>query len=234
VIQHNWSQLTRLHRRPALWLAWAAAILYSSWPLGYVLNPVVGRHDLASQLEARHEPFNWVFIGMDIATGLAITIVGMWQMNAGGKRALLKWCALSYVAFGALVALAAAMPLNCNPETRGACGPLLRNPVLLVHGLSSILSVLFLLFSTIALGASVYQRRGRGPAYRLFVATLAGWLAFGIGYFVEVLAHNSSNLLQYYFITVCSVSIVLVIGAIEYLHLLDERRQLTESPAEVL
>lgn len=210
----------QLHSRPAMWLAWAAAILYCSWPLGYVLNPAVGRHDLASQLEALHQPFNWLFITMDVLTGVVIAIAGTWQIKSHGNQSLFKWCALSYVAFGLLNALAAVMPLNCNPETH-SCGPLLHNPTLLVHGIASILSVVLLLVSLLGLGLAIYRQRDNSLLRWPFAITLAAWAAFGCGYFVEVLMHSSSNALQYYFITVCSLSLVLVVGAIEYLHLLE-------------
>lgn len=46
-----------------------AGLLYSSWPLGYWLNPQAD-HGLASNLEALHQPYNWLFILIDISSGV--------------------------------------------------------------------------------------------------------------------------------------------------------------------
>lgn len=156
---------------------------------------------------------------MDVLTGLVVTIVGIWQINNHRHHTLIKWCAALYIAFGVLVALAAVMPLNCDPENH-SCGPLLHNPILIVHGLSSILSVVFLFLSMVlAIGVSTYRKNSAHLRRWLFGLAVLAWAAFVIGYFVEVVVHVSNNVLQYYFITVCSISIVLVVGAIEYLHL---------------
>jgi hypothetical protein len=40
----------------------------------------------------------------------------------------------------------------------------------------------------------------------------------GIGSLLEAPLHLAANLVQYYFITVCSLSVVLIIGTIEYLY----------------
>ena len=61
-------------------LAWSYTVdgagwcFYASWPLGYWLNPVANR-GLASNLEAAHQPYNWVFIAFDIVSGLLICVV---------------------------------------------------------------------------------------------------------------------------------------------------------------
>jgi Kef-type K+ transport system membrane component KefB len=210
----------QLHRRPAMLLAWVAAILYSSWPLGFVLNPFVGHHDLASQLEAPHQPYNWVFILMDVMTGLLVTVVAIMQTNRPNARKYIKWCVLGYFAFGFLVALAALTPLNCNP-TADTCGPVLRNPQLIIHGGASILSVAFLFISTIALSASAFYENLKAARWALTVVLMA-WIVFGFGALLELHWHITSNGLQEFFITVCSISIVLVVGVIEYLHILEK------------
>lgn len=212
----------QLHRQPAVWLAWLAAILYSSWPLGYVLNPFVGRHDLASQLEAPHQPFNWVFIAMDVLTGMTVTIIAIMQINRRSSRLLIRWCVLGYAAFGLLVAMAALTPLNCDP-TAHTCGPVLRNPALLIHGGASILSVVFLFLSTLALSASAYRKKLK-TARAIFIAMLVAWTIFGFGSLLELRWHITGNTLQYYFITVCSFSIVLVVAAIEHFSFIETKQ----------
>jgi Protein of unknown function (DUF998) len=218
----------QLHRRPVIWLAGTAALLYSSWPLGYILNPFVGRHDLASQLEALHEPYAWVFISMDVLTGVAILLAGLRQIKIHRRQLLLRWCIISYVVFGLLNAVAALSPLNCDPEAHD-CGPLLHNPLLIIHGLTSILSPGFLCIGMLALIVSIYRRRMSRLIVWIFVPILLAWLLSGLGAAIEFRMHVDSNLLQYYFISVCSLSIALLIGTIEYLQFID-RAHATEQP----
>ncbi len=212
----------RLHRRPSVWSAWAAAILYCSWPLGFVLNPFVSRHDLASQLEALHEPYAWVFIGMDVLTGVAVLLAGTWQIRGRHRNhLLLRLCVWSYIAFGLLNAVAALAPLNCDPE-RHDCGPLLHNPLLMIHGVASILSPAFLGLGMLSLGALVYRRRSSRLISWIFAGMLLAWLGSGAGAAIDLDLHIASNLLQYYFITVCSFSIVLIVFTIEHFHFAEQ------------
>ncbi len=210
----------QLYRRPSLWLALAGAVLYCSWPLAYILNPVLERYALASQLEAPHQPFNWVFIGMDVLTGVVLVAAGALQLRRQHHHPVAYWIAWGYVVFGATAALAAIVPLDCDPEV-GTCGPLLRDPFVLVHGAASIISVLALLASLVLLAWLAY-RSGVSPRGRqVILVTLVLWLLFGIGSLVELALHITGNLMQDYFITLCSLSVVVVIGAVEYLHIVD-------------
>lgn len=214
----------QLHRRPALWLAWAAAVLYSSWPLGYLLNPSVGKHDLASQLEALHQPYAWVFISMDILTGVAVGVAGALQLRGHAKRDWLPWCTLNYVLFGFFNAVAAISPLNCNPEAN-ACGPVFRDPILILHVAASILSLVFLGLGIISSAVVLYREHMGRLGGWLFGGIAAAWTISGIGTVIEFFMHITGNTLQYYFITVCSLSVVLVIGTVEHLHLTGRRKQ---------
>jgi len=119
----------------------------------------------------------------------------------------------SYMLFGALVAVAALLPLSCDP-TLGQCGPLMRAPRVIIHGASSIVSVNMLLMSVLLLTRMVYEGRRQKIVQGIFGLMLGGWLVFGIGSLLEMAHHIHSNFLQYYFITVCSLSIILVVGAV--------------------
>lgn len=213
--------VTQLHRRPVLWLAWVAAILYSSWPLGFVLNPAVGQHDLASQLEAMHEPYDWVFIGMDVLSALAITAAGLWQIRTRGERFWLKWSAISFIGFGFLVAVAALAPLNCNPEAH-TCGPLLHNPLLIIHGAASLLSPAILCAGLLSLCIAVYQHRRSTWSQWVLGGMLLTWIIFGIWGLYIMRLHMVNNFMQYGFITVCSLTMVLLVATIEHFGLIEE------------
>src|SRR5438309_11824533 len=97
----------RLRRSPAIWLGGIAALLYSSWPLSYILNPAVGRHELASQLEAPHQPYAWLFILLDVFSGVLIAVVALLQLRMRRYSRLALGAVIFYVLFGVLVAGAA-------------------------------------------------------------------------------------------------------------------------------
>jgi hypothetical protein len=205
-----------IYRRPAFWLSLAAAILYSSWPLGFVFNPGVAHHLLASELEAPHEPFNWVFVSMDVLTGVTVSIIGILQLKAHKRGALLNTSIYGYIAFGVLVALAAVSPLNCNPGTK-SCGPLIDDPIVIIHGFASIVSVILLLVSIVVLTPLIKQYIRVSKMVRiLFVAMVGCWILFGIGSLLELALNIRGNTLQYYFITVCSISIIFIVSVIEH------------------
>ncbi len=195
-----------------------AALVYSSWPLGFILNPVVSRHALASELEAPHQPYDWVFVALDVLTGVLILGVGLLQIKISNITRDLQIGVACYIAFGCLVATAALMPLHCDPQVIGSCGPLIHNPLVLLHGICSILSVVMLLVAVMLIVKALYDAHAP-RLVRAFFAGIAGcWVVFGIGSLMELtLRIHNNNLLQYFFITVCSVSIVLIVVAIEYL-----------------
>lgn len=207
-----------------------AAVFYCSWPLGYLLNPVVTQHQLASELEQTNQPYFWVFVGGDVLTGVAALIAGALQLRLRMRPGPATWAVWGYIWFGALVAMAALTPLNCNPQT-ASCGPLIHHPFVILHGFGSIVSVLLLLGSVIAVGLEAYKDH-LARTVRAFVIILALWAVFGIGSLLDMSYHFSfnGNLLQYFFITLCSVSIIAVITVAEQLSLphrgiLTEKRQ---------
>lgn len=206
------------HISPASWFAIIAAFMYCSWPLAFFLNPSVGKHDLASQLEAPHQPYNWVFIAMDVLTGCALIIAGFLQYRANRhqpnrRSSIAVW---NYIAFGSMVAIAALVPLTCDPE-QDACGSIWRNPHIIIHGFCSIASVICLLVGLIVIAHGHYMQRASRRHLVLLSSVLVLWLLFGIGSLVEMALHISGNLLQYFFITVCSISVIVLVYYVERL-----------------
>lgn len=190
-----------------------AAILYSSWPLGYWLDPVVARGALASELGAIHHPYNWLFIATDCLTGLVLVAIGFWQLRKA-PVGLTRLAVYSYMIFGFLVALAALTPLACN-STSQLCGPLVHNYRALVHGFASIASVSFLLIGLLGVVRTALKNGARRFVRYSLLVLLAAWLAFAVASLSEIIIHIHGNTLQYFFITVCSLSIVAIIAAIE-------------------
>ncbi len=198
------------------WLGCLGALLYSSWPLGYALNPQVSHNELASMLEAPHQPFNWVFMGSDVLTGIVISVVAYLQLSKIKTRNLAKYGIFFYWLFAALVALAALSKINCDPALQ-QCGSLIRHPIIIVHGFASISSVVALLACMLLLTKAVYAQQVSGLIRLAHQVVLLAWLFFGVASLIELVFHIRNNALQHYFITICGLSIVSCIFIIEYL-----------------
>lgn len=205
-------------RQPVFWLGCLAAILYSSWPLAFILDPRVGRHELASMLEAPHAPYNWVFIAADVLTGITVTIMAVTQLPKWRISRIKTATILGYWLFGLLVGVAAMTPLECDPQVR-ACGSLLQHPLIIVHGFASIGSCIALLASLLLLGTVILQPTYNSKQIKIiYLLLVSGWALFGIGALAELLLHMKGNSLQYYFITVCSMTLLGIGVFLELVH----------------
>src|SRR5207302_692269 len=90
--------------------------------------------------------------------------------------------------------------------------------LVIVHGLASIFSVLFLFFGLVTLGILTHVR-GKYAVRHIFTIVVLCWGIFGAGSLLDMVIHFGGNLLQYFFISICSISVVLVVATIEYLNL---------------
>jgi hypothetical protein len=128
-----------MKRKQKMVFGWAAlltvcsALLYCSWPLGFLLNPAAMHAGLASELGAHGQPYNWLFISADIVSGIFLTIgsialVRVYNLKGLGRRAFIL-----LVIYGICGALDAALPMHCLPSQQ-VCGPIMHDPVLIMHG----------------------------------------------------------------------------------------------------
>ncbi len=205
-------QVKRVFKNVTLIAAFLASILYSSWPLGFIVNPAVSKYDYASELESAHQPYNWLFIALDIATGLVLLVSGYMQWRKANKLTI-RLSILGYVLFGVLVIAAAIAPYNCNSITQN-CIAEATQPAFIIHGLSSIFSVVFLFVSLALLCKILYDRHFYHWLALLLVVMLS-WGVIGVYALVQLEEGVKSNWVQYLFITVCSLSIIVSVGLVE-------------------
>ncbi len=192
-----------------------AGLLYSSWPLGFWLNPRANR-GLASNLEALHQPYNWVFIAFDVISGAIICVAAWWLLRFIRKHRKrwdniwLEAAIMGVGIFGLLTALDAVLPLNCV-EAEQHCLPPLEDPYFVIHGIASIGSIAGLTLSLVA----IWWLLARDP--RVLAATrwilhslLFIWFCFGVSTAVLVARDRSSGLSEHVFILICSFWLAIV------------------------
>lgn len=191
-----------------------AGFFYSSWPLGYWLNPKAAQ-GLASELGSLHQPYNWVFNSMDIVCGILVGIASgelLMVIRNGSNRKNLPalWIAVLGVGgFGLFTAIGALLPLNCIQESP-QCLVSLHNSYFLIHGIFSIGSIAGLTISIVAIWLVLVLREQDviylvrlSPTIFLFV-----WLSFGALTLFLILNHRSSALAQHFFIGFCCLWLV--------------------------
>lgn len=187
-------------------LSIAAGLLYNSWPIGYWLNPAVSKSSLASGLEAVGQPYNWLFIGGDVLSSLLmITVCWMlWNRFKSNESAKLIRISLYCIAiFGIGTIVDALIPERCVPELQ-TCPSFTHDPTLLIHGIFSIAASLFLFASLCILW---FHRRHN----LVLNGMLFGYILFGLVSLVEAIVPGSNgNWSQHYYITLCSVWLVLI------------------------
>jgi hypothetical protein len=185
-------------------LACLAGILYSSWPLGYILNPAVNRSALASALEALHQPYNWVFISGDVSSSLLMILICwlLWRHYRNRRPQLFLRVVLINVAIFALGTIAdTLLPERCLPGV-ASCPSWQHNPLLLIHGVFSILAS-FCLF----LALLFIWWRNRTP---LLSAVMVGYIIFGLLSLYEAVSLTHGNFSQHYYITLCGIGMALI------------------------
>ena len=111
-----------------------AAVLYCSWPLGFILNPVATRKGLASELGAHGQPYNWLFIGADIVSGIFLAVACLLLVRLFNAKSWRKASLGLLALYGICGALDAALPIHCLPSTQ-VCGPIFGDPILVLHGI---------------------------------------------------------------------------------------------------
>ena len=166
-----------------------AAIIYNSWPLGYILNPRIARIGLTSDLEASGEAYSWLFVGGDVLFGLLLLVI-IWLLL---KRHIplmrqVFFALTGLAAFGVFTAVDALLPVNCTSDIR-TCG-YQGNQTLGIHDVTGAIAALGLFVGmVVAWRLSGTSRRLK----RLCAVVLGVWSVWGL-LFVLTPAANEAKL----------------------------------------
>lgn len=185
-------------------LASLAGILYSSWPLGYMLNPGVSSKGLASALEALNQPYNWIFITGDVLSSILVLLICwlIWRHHkADNQRRFINLVLANIAVFALGTVSDTLLPERCLPGAI-SCPSWRQDHLLLVHGIISIVASLCLFLAL----AFIWWRN------RIIVlhALLLGYIGFGLLSLYEAITPTRGNFSQHYYITLCGIWIALL------------------------
>lgn len=190
-----------------------SALAYWSWPLGFILNRPIALHNLASELETYGQPYYQLFINLDILAGSTAAMIGLYLIIARGAR-WIKLAGAGLLTFGGLVMLAALVPLDCDPSVTN-CSPVWHHPTLVIHGFGSIVSVIGLFVTLLVISHQAHIRKTSTAMRTILFTLIFAWTVFGAASLVDLVIDFHTNIVQYYFITICSLSIPASIIAIK-------------------
>lgn len=197
--------------RLTLRLSYLAAIAYNTWPLAYACNRMVLQHGLASDLDKFNQPFSWVFISGDFLSGIILMFITFLQFRAVSYR-LLRLLIVAYGLSGLVIVAAAITPIKCV-QVADMCVEKLTSPAALVHSILSIASIVLLSYSVLF---SLILRRVTGSKLRqlwLIILTAVLMLLFGTAGLIDILHGNNHNELQYIFIVITGLAMVVSVSS---------------------
>ena len=149
-----------------------AAVLYSSWIVGYLLDFKVAAYGTASELAALGQPHRTVFIITDILMLTAVTAVTVYLLPYAVKKSWSTVTLVLYWLFGLLTVISTFMPLKCAPSVVACSGDASYSLNHLLAGAFAFLS-LFMAMLIIAFYA--------GPrSTPLILATIFIWIAVAL------------------------------------------------------
>jgi hypothetical protein len=165
---------------------------------------------LASDLEARGQPFSWLFVLLDCLTGLATVMVASlawpsWRLKAPRLGPVTL---ASYALFGVATGVDALIPVGCGVAPLSHCG------VDLSHlNLDDYLTAvaIFALFVA-AVGAQICTARRESPSAHLIAALLATaiWAGCGLVFFSMDFATRPAVPMQHVVLTLTSIVSLMV------------------------
>jgi len=188
--------------------AWATALVicaasfYCSWPLGFLLNPAAMHAGLASELGAYGQPYNWLFIGADIVSGLLLLIGSVMLIHAFRLKGLARLAFILLVVYGICGALDAALPMRCLPSLQ-VCGPIIHDPMLILHGVFDFAGSIALV-GTLLVAAKYVRRHNRAWLPWIYVIGV-GAVVFAVFSGVFYIWGGPGYWAQRYYITLSSV-----------------------------
>jgi hypothetical protein len=184
-------------------LAASAGLIYNSWLLGYWLNPAVAKTGLASEFEALHQPYSWLFIACDVVCSLMVLVLcwQLWQHTRRtaepGREKAFAVTLYGLVIFSVGTIIDALLPMSCEPSLQ-RCPTFRQDHMLLLHGIFSISAALALFVSLVLIWW--YERRSW-----LLNLLMTGYILFGLFSLMDAIRPTHHNWSQHYYLLLCGL-----------------------------
>lgn len=184
-------------------LSFIAAIFYTAWAFGYVLNPSVASGGTVSELSATSQPYRYFFLTTDLLmliTIIATAFLTFLTVNKTWQKVTI----LFYVLFGVLTVVTTFVPLSCAQSVE-SCTASTQSVSHMFAGtfafVSLLMSLLIVLF---------YSKINR-PIYALLI--VFSWVSVAVINTLFVLLGNTGTVIalsQRLFLLLTAIFIVLV------------------------
>jgi hypothetical protein len=179
-----------------------SALLYCSWPLGFWLNPLAMRSGLASELGAFGQPYNWVFIAGDVTSGILLVIATLLLLRLYRLRGPGRLAVVLLAVYGICGALDASLPMSCLPSLQ-VCGPVLHDPLLILHGVFDFVGSFALFGTLVAAGRHIWHDN---PQWRIWIYVIGGGgVIFAVLSAVFYVMHGPGYWAQRYYISLSCI-----------------------------
>jgi hypothetical protein len=190
-----------------------AALAYCSWPVGYLVNPSLAAGALASELEARGQPYSWLFILLDCATGAAALLVVRltWPTRGSVNTTWRRAGLVSYALFGISTGIDALIPVGCGSTPLDRCGVSLAR----VNADDVLTAIAMIALFVAALCVQVHATRDRSwnPLSISSLVVLALWSACGLVFLAASFSYRPAIPLQHLTLALTS-AVVFVVPAL--------------------
>jgi len=153
---------------------------------------------------------------------MAVAIL-LWRAHKDRLRRIIL---VNFALFGLLTILDALMPMSCEPSLR-ACPSLSHQPLLILHGVVSIAASVCLFISAVL----VWWTRRRSSGSLVMSSLMAGWTLFGLVSLYFFFRPGPGYLAQHYYITLCSIWVMLLPSMLRSKYAASYRLQTSLSPA---
>lgn len=185
-------------------LAAISSVVYSSWLLGYFVNPRVATWGTASELAVTGQPYYETFKYGDYLFCLIVVVISIVSARYA-KRLTNKVALFSYLLFGVCTGLSAWFSLRCAPAIQ-YCGEGVSQDVIIHNlvGLIANFSLLFALLLTVQ-GAKWSQGKRLLVQEAAFVWGAIGLVSLMLGFMPDYSALQAVSQRLFLSITACFV-----------------------------
>jgi hypothetical protein len=206
-------KLTHHHYiRTAYTLSISAAILYSLWFLGYILNPKAMSSLDVSALQSRGQPHYGFFVIGDIATGVLVILlvaclIKIFHRTQAHKKISFWLCMFGLLAFGIMTAAASLFP-SCDSNSSYCVINL--SQVFNVHNITGTVAS-FGQFVSMITALVLVHKKITVTVFRTAIGLLILWAISGLVFItLSTNAFHSSLLMQHLFLVLSSLLLVVI------------------------